>query len=64
MSNAFMKSVDRWEAKFSNRREWRAFIASVPCIEAYPKMLAALRASAQRFHDEVMDAQPVSARQG
>jgi hypothetical protein len=38
-----MKTLEDLGRKFSNRREWRAFVSAVQCSVNYPKVLDTLR---------------------
>ncbi len=54
-----MKSLEDFGRKFSNRREWRDFIAAVQCSVNYPVVLNALRDSMARVAVPAALSEPV-----
>ena len=56
---ARMKSLEDFGRKFSNRREWRDFIAAVQCSVNYSVVLNALRDSMARVTASPALSEPV-----
>jgi hypothetical protein len=56
LPNAAANAFEDFKRKFSNRRQWREFVAAVQCSVNYPAAINAVRSGTKWFSDGLAQA--------